>query len=343
MAKGGGVVSSGSGQRLYLGLDLGGTNIKAGVVDARGVVLSRYKRPTEAARGPEVGLANLEEAARRAAEAAGVSWAEVTAVGLASPGTMDLRAGKLLHPHNLPGWDDLPIREAMARRLEKATVLQNDANAAAYGEYWVGAARDADILVMYTLGTGVGGGIVIEGRILEGAHSHGSECGHVIIQMDGGRLCASGQYGTLEAYCGGRAVVERCREALQTGRASVLKEWIAAGRTLEPKLIAEAAEQDDELAREIVLETARYLGVGITSVMHVVDPHMVLIGGAMTWGGNSTAVGRAFLERVRQEVRARAFPIPARRTIIEYASLGADAGFIGAAGCAKAAFEQGLL
>ncbi len=329
--------------RLFLGLDLGGTNIKAGVVDDRGTVLSRCKRPTEAAKGPQVGLANLKDAAQRATAEAGVTLEQITAVGLASPGTMDLQAGMLLHPHNLPGWDDLPIREEMARRLNRPTVLQNDANAAAYGEYWVGAARDVEILVMYTLGTGVGGGIVIHGRILEGAHSHGSECGHVIIQMDGGRLCASGQYGTLEAYCGGRAVVERCRELLDSGRASVLNEWVAAGRKLEPKLIAEAAEQGDELAREIVLETARYLGVGITSVMHVVDPHMVLIGGAMTWGGNATALGRAFLERVREEVRARAFPIPAQRTIIEYASLGGDAGFIGAAGCAKAAFEQGLL
>lgn len=336
-------MSSTEEHRLFLGLDLGGTNIKAGVVDDRGTVLSRYKRPTEAARGPQVGLANLEDAAQQAAAAAGVTLEQITSVGLASPGTMDLKAGMLLHPHNLPGWDNLPIREEVARRTNRPTVLQNDANAAAFGEYWVGAARDVDILAMYTLGTGVGGGIVIDGRILEGAHSHGSECGHVVIQMDGGRLCASGQYGTLEAYCGGRAVVERCEEALRSGRPSVLNEWLAAGRTLEPKLIAEAAEQGDELARNIVLETARYLGVGITSVMHVVDPHMVLIGGAMTWGGPTSELGQAFLRRVREEVRARAFPIPAEQTIIDYAALGGDAGFIGAAGCAKSAFEQGLL
>ena len=118
---------------------------------------------------------------------------------------MDIPAGMLLEPPNLPGWENLPIRQLLAERLGKPTVFQNDGNAAAYGEYWTGAGRGAHSLVMFTLGTGIGGGIVIDGWILEGRHSHGAECGHIIIEMDGGRMCSCGKEGHLEAYASATA------------------------------------------------------------------------------------------------------------------------------------------
>jgi glucokinase len=322
----------------YLGVDVGGTNIKAGVVDDLGNSLSFVRVDTEAAKGPEAGLNNMVRAAEAAVAQSGVSRHALRAVGLATPGTMDIPAGMLLDPPNLPGWVNFPIRDRLAERLGLQTVLQNDANAAAYGEYWAGAAKAANSLVFWTLGTGIGCGIILNDVIIEGAHSHGAECGHIIVEMNNGRYCATGQYGTLEAYAGARAVVARCEEALSSGRASALTERLNAGEKLTPLLVGQLAEQGDALCLQIVLETARYMGVGTTTLMHTIDPEMVLFGGAMTFGRQETPLGRRFLEEIRAEVRRRAFPIPAARTIIDYASLGGNAGYIGAAGCARLKF-----
>lgn len=327
-------------QPCYLGIDVGGTNIKSGVVTDAGRSLSRVSVPTEADRGPEIGLNNITRAATSALEQAGKTIREIRGIGLATPGTMDIPAGMLLDPPNLPGWQNLPIRKLVAERCGKQTVLQNDANAAAYGEYWVGAGREVNSLVLWTLGTGIGGGIVIGGQIIRGEHSHGSECGHIIIEMEGGRRCDTGQYGTLEAYAGAKALILRCREALESERDSQLHGLLETGETLTPLLIAQAAEQGDRLADDLIMETARYLGVGTTTLMHVIDPDLVLFGGSMTFGRNETELGRRFIQRIRDEVQSRAFPIPAAKTTIDYASLGGDAGYIGAAGYARLKFGE---
>lgn len=316
---------------FYLGIDLGGTNIKSGVVDDAGRPASSVSVPTDAARGPEAGLAALAEAGRKAVEASGLGWDAVAAVGLGSPGTMDLPRGLLLDPPNLPGWSDLPIRDLLAGRLGKPTVLQNDGNAAAYGEYWAGAGRNTRSLVLFTLGTGIGCGIVEEGRIIEGRHSHGAECGHIIVQMDGARQCSCGAYGHLEAYASATALVKRAREALEVDPDSALLQVLRDG-SLSSRAIAEAAERGDHLARRLMHETARYLAVGAVCLMHTIDPDVILFSGGMI------AAGPTFLDRIREGIRSMAFPVPAAQTRIAYAELGGDAGFIGAAGCARQAF-----
>ncbi|MBX6312269.1 MAG: ROK family protein [Isosphaeraceae bacterium] len=317
----------------FLGIDLGGTNIKSGVVDDSGRPISSVSLPTYAERGPEAGLETLAEAGRQAVAASGLGWSEIAAVGLGSPGTMDLRAGLLLDPPNLPGWVNLPIRDRLAEKLGRPTILQNDANAAAYGEYWAGAGRGTRSLVMFTLGTGIGCGIIDEGRIIEGRHSHGAECGHLIIQMENARQCSCGQYGHLEAYASATALVRRAAEALQRGDESVLRQHLADG-TLTARAIDEAADAGDPLARRLMRETARYLAVGAVSLMHTIDPDIILFGGGMI------AAGIKFLEDIRADIRAMAFPIPAAHTRIEFAQLGSDAGFIGAAGCARLVFQH---
>src|SRR5262245_19540792 len=155
---------------FYVGVDVGGTNIKAGVVDDQGRSLSHLSVPTEAARGPEVGLDNIARAAEGAISQTGLARGALHGVGLATPGTMDIPAGMLLEPPNLPGWTNFPIRDKLADRLRLPTVLQNDANAAAYGEFWAGGARQAGSLVFWTLGTGIGCGIIVNHLIVEGAH-----------------------------------------------------------------------------------------------------------------------------------------------------------------------------
>ena len=329
--------------RLFLGLDVGGTNIKAGIVDDSGTPLASASVATEAAHGPNHGVNQIVKAGREAVNAAGVSLADIVAVGLATPGTMDIPGGMLLDPPNLYGWTNFPNRDRVGAALERPTILQNDANAAAYGEYWAGTARHARSLLFYTLGTGLGGGVIVDDHIIEGEHSHGSELGHVILEMDNGRLCPSGQYGTAEAYVSATALLKRFRERLDTDEFTSVRHRLEAGEALTPRLIAEEAEQSDHLSLELIMEMARYLGATITTAVHVIDPAMVLLGGAMTFGREETQVGREFLHRVRQEFRSRTFATIADKIKIEYASLGSDAGFIGAAGCARRAADLGKL
>jgi glucokinase len=316
---------------FYLGIDLGGTNIKSGVVDDDGKPLSSVSLETEAERGPDVGIENLAEAGRRAVAESGLSWDEIRGVGLGSPGTMDLPSGMLLEPPNLPGWNQLPIRDRLGEKLGKPTVLQNDANAAAYGEYWAGAGRNTRSLVMFTLGTGIGCGVVAEGRIIEGRHSHGAECGHIIIQMENARQCSCGAYGHLEAYASATALVKRAQEALD-GEASPSLLRKLSRDDLTSRAINDSAMAGDPLARKLMRETAHYLAVGAVCLMHTIDPDIVLFGGGMI------AAGVPFLDDIRHDIRAMAFPTLARSVRIEYAELGGDAGFIGSAGCAKMAF-----
>jgi glucokinase len=313
---------------FYLGIDLGGTNIKSGVVDDLGRRFEGISIETEAERGPEIGLRNLVEAGNRAVKASGLDWSQINAVGLGSPGTMDIQEGMLLDPPNLPGWVNFPIRLRLGEALSKPTILQNDANAAAYGEYWSGAGRGTNSLVMFTLGTGIGCGIIDHGKVIEGRHSHGAECGHIIIQMDGGRKCSCGRFGHLEAYASATALVKRAVEALAENPKSALAD-LHNHDELTSRTIHDAAEAGDPLATRLMSETARYLAVGAVSLMHTIDPDIVLFGGGMI------AAGEKFLDQIRTEIQKLAFPVPAAKTRIEYAQLGGDAGFIGAAGCAR--------
>lgn len=325
----------------FVGVDLGGTGIKAGVVDDLGRPMSWDSIPTETELGPENAAQRMGQLILEVIRQAGLSPADVGRVGLGSPGTMDVPAGMLLEPPNLPGWENFPIRDRVSHHCGLPVTFANDANAAAYGEFWVGRGREYRSMVLLTLGTGVGGGIIVGDEMIEGQHSHGAECGHIIIDCrDDARVCSCGQPGHLEAYCSAIAVIKRTQEALDDGRKSSITARLDRGDELTPLLLAEEAELGDAFSLEVILETARYLGIGIVSLMHTIDPEGVVIGGAMTFGRDETGLGRRFLGRVVEEVHRRAFPVPARGTKIEYASLGADAGYIGAAGVARLAHRR---
>jgi len=327
---------------LYAGLDLGGTNIKAALVDDEGRLVGFHTEPTHAARGPEDTAARLGRCVHSLAARVGLAAADVARVGLGSPGPLDIPAGTIVRSGNLPGWDDFPLRDRVAAHCGRPVTFANDANAAAYGEFWVGSARDYGSLVFLTLGTGVGGGIIIGDTNVEGAHSHGSECGHVIVDTGpDARRCPFGHRGDLEAYASATALVASAREALAAGATGSLARAVAAGEVLTPILVAREMASGDAVAANLILEAARWLGIGIVTFMHTIDPEAVIIGGAMTFGGEEAPVGRAFIERVRAEVRDRAFPVLVRETVIRYASLGGDAGSIGAAGLARLADRKG--
>ncbi len=320
---------------FFAGVDLGGTNIKVGIVDDRGQSLAFLHEPTEREKGAEDGARRMADMVRRAALQAALEPADLVRIGLGSPGTMDIPAGMLLEPHNL-GWRNFPIRERLHHHAQIPVTFVNDANAAAYGEFWVGSGEKHNSMVLFTLGTGIGCGIIVRNLLIDGEHSHGGECGHIIIDIaPDARMCPCGQPGHLEGYASATAVIARTQEALTRGHASSLSARLKRGEELTPLMLSEEAERGDQLSLEIILETARYLGIGTVTLMHSIDPDGVVFGGAMTFGENSSPVGRQFLARIEQEVQQRAFPVLAAKTKIDYASLGGDAGYIGAAGVAR--------
>lgn len=324
-----------SQQPFYVGLDVGGTTIRAAVVDVVGQLRHRpVARPTEPARGQALGLQTMAEVVRGAIAAAGLSARDITAIGAAVPGPLDLASGVMLNPPNFKPWRDVPVREFLEEHFDLPVAFQNDANAAALGECWVGAGCHCHSLVMFTLGTGVGGGIVIGGAIVEGEQSHGGELGHVKIERTNGRLCGCGQRGCVEAYASAPAIVARLREAVEAGASSSL-----AGRAdIAAQDVFEAAANGDACAQAIVSETAGALGFAAANMMHIIDPNMIVFAGGVA------GAGLEFLEMIRSAARALAFPTPAAKCEFRYSSLGAHTGVIGAAACARSLFRrrQGL-
>ncbi len=326
---------------FFVGLDVGGTNIKIGVVDNAGQTLAYHSIRTEQDRGAEDACERMADVVRCMLAENKIDRKDVVRAGIATPGPMDIAQGMILRPGNLPGWWDFPIRDRVSHHLGLPVAFANDANAAAYGEFWSGAGKQFHSLVLLTLGTGVGGGIIIGDTLVEGEHSCGSECGHILINpADDAPMDSLGKQGSLESYCNATAVVDRTLAALAGGNASSLAKRQAAREEITTLVVAEEAEKGDELARRVIMETAYWLAIGITSLIHTIDPDAVVLGGAMTFGGHDTGIGRAFLQRIRDEVRPRLLE-PLRDAVrIEFASLGGDAGYIGAAGLARLEFQK---
>jgi glucokinase len=297
--------------QFYVGLDVGGTTMKGAVVNANGKSFPHATLPTEPGKGQEHGLNQMCATIRQAVANAGLTMTDIAAIGVATPGTMDIPAGIILDPPNLRPWQNVPVRQHIADTFKIPTAFQNDANAAAFGEYWVGAGREAKSMVMFTLGTGIGGGIIIQDYVLEGQHSHGGEVGHMKIDCSPtARKCGCGRLGCLEAFASATAVVKRAEEAVakQSGP-SILKDRLANTKEeLPAKEVFIAAEQGDEVAKKIIDETAYYLAVGATNIMHLIDPDMIVYGGGM-------AAREAFLDRIKHYIHELAFPVPATHTI----------------------------
>ena len=326
---------------LFVGLDLGGTNMKAGIVDDAGRTVAYHSEASHVDRGPDDVARRLGGMVATLCESVGLASSDIAAAGLGTPGPQNPQTGVLHDTGNMPGFEGFPIRDRVADACGLAVTFANDATAAAFGEYWIGSGRALSSMVFWTLGTGIGGGVIIGDACLEGHHSHATECGHIIVDTSHtARDCPCGQRGHLEAYASATSLVAIARERLASAANGPLADAVAAGAELTPILIADAARGGDPLAMELILDAARWMGIGTVTLMHVIDPEGVVFGGAMTFDGEGDPVGKAFLERIRQEVRERAFPVLARETTIQYAALGGDAGYIGAAGLARAAFRR---
>jgi len=315
-----------------IGIDLGGTFIKAGVVDKQGKSLARTSVETEVKKGHETVVTNICRAADIVRDEAGLSWHDIIGIGIGAPGTLDIKNGVVLLSPNLPCLNEMPLRQLVAEKVPVPVVLENDANAAAWGEKWVGAGRGVNSLVMFTLGTGIGGGIILDNRIWHGANDVAAEIGHMSVFAYGVK-CACGNLGCIEAYASATGMIRRMKEAIQEGKPSLLAEKVKNGEEFLAKDIHDAALQGDKTAEEIIVETGRLLGVAATNMMHILNPDMIVFSGGMINAGDM------LLHPIKEEVNKRAFPASREKCQIVFAELGGDAGFIGAAGCALTEFE----
>lgn len=238
-------------------------------------------------------------------------------------GPLDLARGVVTTPPNFPGWRDVPLRAMLEEALGLPVLLENDANAQAYGEYRFGAGRGAHHLLFVTVSTGIGGGIVMDGRLYHGASGAAGEVGHLPLDPDG-PPCGAGHPGDLEALASGTAIARAAREALETGRCPILTRIVAEGRDADAEAVAEAAQLGDADAGVIIERAGRYLGMGLAGLVNVLNPECVVLGGGLT------NIGEPYLAPAKEELARRAFPQALADVRVTVGSLGEQAGALGA-------------
>ncbi len=329
-------------ERFYCGVDFGGTNIKAGVVRASDrALLGLVSIPTRRECGPNHVIGQIIESARRAVERSGLRREQVAGVGIGSPGPLSHRRGEVYQTSNLPGWRCEPVAALVSEATGRPATLENDGNAAAWGEFWAGAGRDVQSLVFLTLGTGIGGGIILEGRLVRGGRENGAELGHMIVCASG-RPCSCGQRGCLETYASAHKTAQRFVEALDAGEPSMLSERHRAGLEITSKEIAQAVADGDPLAARIWDQTCHYLAVACVSIARVVNPDRVLLAGGMIAAGEEL-----LLRPVRAKFAELNWKLHCEHLVLEpeigFASLGNNAGVIGAAGAVELAIQEGTI
>lgn len=319
--------------KVVVGIDLGGTFVKTALVSDEKKVIAKDSRPTQAEGGPSMVIDVMTQAVRDLAAKAGINLREVLAVGVGAPGPLNWQEGVVFTLPNLPGWKNVPLAETMRKRLGVPCFVDNDANAACYGEYWMGAGQGTQSMAVFTLGTGVGGGMVVFGQLLRGIDGTAAELGHLKVQRDG-RLCGCGSRGCLEAYASVTGMVRTAVEGLDGHKNSTLYK-LSGGDTkqITGKMISDAAQQGDPFARWVFNETATWLGLGIASLVNLQNPEKVVLCGGMI------AAGDMLFEPVRATVRANSFEVPGNRCQIVPAGLGPDSGVLGSAGCALSRIE----
>jgi len=305
--------------KYYIGVDLGGTNIAAGVVSEQGELIHKASVPTESHRGHEAVVADLAKLCKQVIADSDVDPETVTSIGIGLPGLFDKDSGVFIYAPNLP-IRQVPIRSMLQETFPLPVYLENDANAAAMGESVAGAAKDVAHSITVTLGTGVGGGIIVDNKILHGAFGGAGEIGHMAINL-GGELCGCGRRGCWEAYASASALVKQAQIAAIENPESLLAKDVNG---INGKMIFEAIEQGDETAKQVLDTYLSYVAIGLTNLIDVLQPAKIVIGGGLS------AQGEKILAPIRKLIEERAFS-GAYQTKLVTATLGNDAGIIGAA------------
>ncbi|MFC1976665.1 ROK family protein [Chloroflexota bacterium] len=322
-------------QTLILGIDLGGTKILTAVVNNKGEMLARDHSITPAKEGQEAVVKSILESVGRALDQAHMSAADLTAIGLGAPGLSNPETGILFTSPNLPGWKDVPLRDIIEKELGRKVFIINDANAAALGEMYFGAGKGIRNFIYITVSTGIGGGIIIDGKIYTGSIGTAGELGHMVINNDGPQ-CNCGNRGCWETLASGTALAREARHRIKEGEAtSILKYANGDLEKVNAEAIHEAAQAGDKLANDIIARLACYLGVGLANLINIFNPEVIVIGGGLS------NIGDMLLKPAFDEASRRAFRQSYQAVRFASAALGRDSGVLGAAAYAIEIINEG--
>jgi len=321
---------------MFVGIDLGGTNIKIGLFDSALKLISKTSVATKVDMGPEVVIDKMAQTTKKLLAEAGLSMQDVVAVGIGTPGPAKYSEGIIIKSTNMPTFKNVPICRMLNERLGVPVVFDNDANVACWGEYAVGAGKGVKDMVFFTLGTGIGGGIISSGELVHGCDENGAELGHMIIYPDG-RECACGQRGCVEAYASADSTARRAREAIEAGAESSLKKVLEEKGEITSKNVYEHLAGGDKLAKEITDGTAKALAITCINMLHTTEPKRIVFAGGMI------AAGDVLLNRIKDFFNEHIWTLKKEMVEICFATLGEDAGIIGAAALALHTKQQGKL
>ena len=308
---------------IYIGIDVGGTNLAAGAVDREGAILARANLPTKPERGDRAVVGDIVRVADMALADGGFSRQDVEWIGIGSPGSIDPKKGEIIYANNIP-FSHTPMRAWIQESWDIPVYIDNDANSAALGEAYAGAARGCETAMLITLGTGIGGGVIIGRRIYSGFNGAGAELGHTVIVHEG-RLCTCGRKGCWEAYASATALVDFTREAMERDRESAMWKLAGSPEKADGRTSFEAAKAGDPSAIAVVDMYIGYLACGLTDMVNIFQPEVLCLGGGIS------SQGEGLLAPVRRLVERDRYTRDNRQTELKLAQLGNDAGIIGAA------------
>ncbi|MFH1719014.1 MAG: ROK family protein [Planctomycetota bacterium] len=320
----------------YVGIDVGGTNVKIGLFDSQLKLIRKTSITTNADMGPDIVIDNMARTVEELIAQAGLSLENITAIGIGTPGPAKYSEGIIIKSTNMPKFKNVPICKMLNEKLGAPVVFDNDANVACWGEYAVGAGKGVKDIVFFTLGTGIGGGVVSNGELVHGCDENAAELGHMMIYPEG-RLCNCGQRGCVEAYASADSTARRATEALEAGAKSSLKKVLDKKGRITSKDIYEHLAAGDVLAKEITDGTAEALAITCVNMLHTTEPKRIVFAGGMI------AAGDALLNRIKYFFDKHIWTLKKETVEICFATLGEDAGIIGAAALARHARQQGKL
>ena len=305
-----------------IGIDVGGTNVKIALVNDKGNIIYSNSIPTRAEMGYEYTINNMKEAIAELIKETKSDKKSIEGIGFGFPGQIDYKKGVVRLAPNIPGWVEVPIAEIMEKEFGIPTRVDNDVRCAALGELNYGAGIGCENLICITVGTGIGSGLIINGKLVRGASNAAGEIGHIKLDMHGGPLCGCGDRGCLEAFASGPSIVAMAEEYIKGGKSTKYREL--ANPDITPYIVSEAAKQGDPVAKRIFTIVGEYIGIGLASVVNLLNPEKIII------GGGAAAAGDLLLNPIKENLIKRAMPIAGSAVEIVPAQLGNSAGVIGA-------------
>lgn len=307
-----------------IGIDVGGTNVKIALVDDKGKIIYSNSVPTYAQMGYEYTVNNIKQAIKDLMRETNTKAGDIQGIGFDFPGQVDYKTGVVKLAPNIPGWVNVPIAKMIEEEFHIPTRIDNDVRCAALGELKFGAGKGCENFVCITVGTGIGSGLVINGQLVRGAANAAGEIGHIKLQMHDGPICGCGDTGCLEAFASGPSIVAMAQEYLKSGKSTKFREMAGVDGEITPYIVAKAAETGDPVAKRIFEITGTYIGMGLVSVINLLNPEKVIIGGGVAEAGD------LLLEPIRKTIKERAMVIAGNSVEIVPAQLGNSAGVIGA-------------